>query len=75
MSNTITQLHNRITSVQNFISLVHQMKRKPIKDWDWDYTVNYQKHIQPKFLELYEDVSNYYPQKNIIEYLTEFKNK
>ena len=44
MSNTITHLHNRLTSVQNFISLINQMKKKPIKDLD--YTVNYQKHSE-----------------------------
>jgi len=71
MSNTITQLHNRITSVQNFISLLYQIKKKPIKDWG--YTSNYQKHIQPKFEDSFKDVSNYYPQKNNIEYLTTYK--
>ena len=75
MSNTITHLHNRLTSVQNFISLVNQMKKKPIKDWDWDYTVNYQKHIESKFEESFKDLSNYYPQKNIFEYLTKRGNK
>ena len=73
MSNTITHLHNRLTSVQNFISLINQMKKKPIKDWD--YTVNYQKHSESKFEKSFKDLCNYYPQKNIFEYLTKNGNK
>tara|TARA_B110000977_G_scaffold34614_1_gene46274 strand:- start:1224 stop:1379 length:156 start_codon:yes stop_codon:yes gene_type:complete len=51
------------------------MKKKPIKDWDWSYTSNYQKQIESKFEESFKDVSNYYPQKNIFEYLTKNGNK
>jgi hypothetical protein len=72
MLNTITQLHNRLTSVQNFISLVNQMKKKSINDMDYNNS-NYQKHS--KFEESFKDLSNYYPQKNIFEYLTKNGNK
>ena len=73
MENTITQLHNRITSVQNFISIVEQMKRKNLNVVIPNSI--YGKQISLQFYKSIKDILNYYPFENVKEYLTLNGNK
>lgn len=75
MENTITQLHNRITSVQNFISIIEQMKKRKNLNVDDIFNSIYGKQINLQFEKSFKDVLNYYPFENVKEYLTLNGNK